>query len=35
MMNIFNNENTEIVIEKIETISNLLSSRNRICEAEK
>lgn len=32
---IINNENTEIVIKKIETISNLLSSRNRICEAEK
>lgn len=32
---IINNENPEIVIKKIETISNLLSSRNRICEAEK
>lgn len=32
---IINSESTEIVLEKINTISNLLSSRNRICEVNK
>jgi len=32
---IINTESTEVVIDKIQNISNLLSSRNRICEMEK
>ena len=33
--NIINVENTEVVLGKIKTISDLLSARNRICEASK
>ena len=35
LKNIINNESTENVIDEIKLISNLLSSRNRICEARK
>jgi hypothetical protein len=35
LKNIINNESAEIVIDKIKLISNLLSSRNRVCEARK
>lgn len=35
LKNIINNENTENVIDEIRLISNLLSSRNRICESRK
>lgn len=35
LKNIINNESTENIIDEIKLISNLLSSRNRICEARK
>lgn len=35
LKNIINNENTENIIDEIKLITNLLSSRNRICEARK